>query len=244
MRRSNLLARQGRRPSGLLGHVIGRIMARETRAANLIALERLDLSAHDDVLEVGFGHGRTLAAAAEVVTEGRLAGVDPSEVMLQIARQRNATAWREGRMDLKLGVSDDLPWAADNFDKAFAVHIIYFWRRPARDLAEIHRVLRPGGRLVLGYRPSEDAGFARDFPAEIYAIRTIAEIERLVASVGFSGVATCSRTLGHSLMAWTMADKRQHAAHGKQTDKGEGGEDRRDAEAGFAFRDRGLPVLP
>jgi ubiquinone/menaquinone biosynthesis C-methylase UbiE len=211
MRRSTLLARQGSRPSGLLGHVIGRIMARETHAANLIALERLGLAADDDVLEVGFGHGRTLAAAAQVVTEGRLAGVDPSQVMLQIARQRNAAALRAGRMDLKLGVSDELPWGADSFDKAFAVHTIYFWRRPARDLAEIHRVLRPGGRLVLGYRPSEDAGFARDFPAEIYTIRTIPEIERLVVSVGFSGIETRTKAIGRSLMAWTVA----------QTEKGD-----------------------
>jgi SAM-dependent methyltransferase len=208
MRRSNLLARQGRRPSGILGHVVGRIMARETHAANRIALERLDLAADDDVLEVGFGHGRTLAAAAQLVTKGRLAGVDPSEVMLQIARQRNGALLRSGRLDLRLGVSDQLPWAADSFDKAYAVHTIYFWRQPARDLAEIHRVLRPGGRLVLGFRPSEDASFVRDFPAEIYAIRPIAEIERLLAAAGFSGVETCSKALGQSLMAWTVAHKR------------------------------------
>jgi SAM-dependent methyltransferase len=207
MRRSNLLARQGRRPSGLLGHIIGRIMARETHAANLVALERLDLAPTDDVLEVGFGHGRTLTAAAQVVTAGRLAGIDPSEVMLQIARQRNAASLRGGRLELNLGVSEHLPWPAASFDKAFAVHTIYFWPQPARDLAEIHRVLRPGGRLVLGYRPSEDPGFARDFPAEIYSIHSVAEIERLVAEAGFSGVETCSKALGHSLMAWTLAQK-------------------------------------
>jgi SAM-dependent methyltransferase len=115
---------------------------------------------------------------------------------------------RNGRVELKLGVSEHLPWPADCFDKAYAVHTIYFWRQPARDLAEIHRVLRPGGRLVLGYRPSEDAGFARDFPAEIYNIRSIAEIERLVAEAGFSDVETQTRALGHSLMAWTVAQKR------------------------------------
>lgn len=207
MRRSNLLARQGRRPSGLLGQIVGRIMARETHMANLIALDVLALSPTDDVLEVGFGHGRTLAEAALLVTAGRLAGVDPSEVMLRIARGRNAASLKSGRMDLKLGVSEHLPWPAESFDKAYAVHTIYFWAQPARDLAEIHRVLRPGGRLVLGYRPSEDAGFARDFPADIYNIRSIAEIERVVSEAGFSGVETRSKALGASLMAWTVATK-------------------------------------
>lgn len=207
MRRSSLIARQGRRPSGLLGHIVGRIMARETHAANLIALDVLALSPTDDVLEVGFGHGRTLAEAALLVTEGRLAGVDPSEVMLRIARGRNAASLKTGRMELKLGVSEHLPWPVDSFDKAYAVHTIYFWPRPARDLQEIHRVLRPGGRLVIGYRPGEDAGFARDFPADIYNIRSIAEIESLVSGAGFSGVETLSKLVERGRLAWTVATK-------------------------------------
>ena len=207
MRRSSLIARQGRRPSGLLGLIVGRIMARETHAANLIALDVLALSPTDDVLEVGFGHGRTLAEAALLVTEGRLAGVDPSEVMLRIARGRNAASLKTGRMELKLGVSEHLPWPIDSFDKVYAVHTIYFWPRPARDLQEIHRVLRPGGRLVIGYRPGEDAGFARDFPADIYNIRSIAEIESLVSGAGFSGVETRSKLVERGRLAWTVATK-------------------------------------
>ena len=47
MKRSESLARQGRQPSGWLGHIVGRIMARETHAANLVALEHLDLQPAD-----------------------------------------------------------------------------------------------------------------------------------------------------------------------------------------------------
>ncbi|MEO8115093.1 MAG: class I SAM-dependent methyltransferase [Phenylobacterium sp.] len=207
MKRSNLLARQGRLPSGLLGHIVGRIMARETHAANLVALEALDLAPDDRVLEVGFGHGRTLAAAARTVIKGRLAGVDPSAVMLQIARNRNAEALRSGRMELKPGLSEHLPYPDASFNKAYAVHTIYFWRRPERDLREIHRILTPGGRLVLGFRPSEDEGFSRDFPAEVYHIRSMAEVERAISSAGFSGVETVSRPMGKGLMAWATARK-------------------------------------
>lgn len=202
------IARQGRQPAGLLGQIVGRIMAHETHAANLATLDLLDLAADDDVLEVGFGHGRTLAEAARTVTTGHLAGIDPSEVMLQIARRRNAAALRRGRMDLKLGVSEALPWADRRFDKAYAVHTIYFWPRPERELAEIHRVLKPGGRLVLGFRPAEDPGFAANFPAEVYAIRPVAEVERLLSSVGFARVETLSKPAGRGLLAWTVAHKR------------------------------------
>ena len=205
MKRSTLIARQGRQPSGLLGHLVGRIMARETHAANLIALQALNLAPDDRVLEVGVGHGRTLAAAARTVTEGRLAGIDPSRVMLRIARGRNAAALRTGRMELALGVSEHLPYAAGAFNKAYAVHTIYFWPRPERDLAEIHRVLAPGGRLVIGFRPSHDTGFARDFPAEIYHVRSVGEVEHAISAAGFSGIETICQPMRQGLMAWTTA---------------------------------------
>jgi len=207
MKRSVLIARQGRQPSGWLGHIVGRIMARETEAANRIALERLDLEPTDRLLEVGFGHGRTLAAAAELVTKGRIAGVDPSEVMLDIARRRNAGLLRAGRLELVRGTSERLPFADGDFNKLLSVHTIYFWADPARDLAELHRVTAPGGRLVIGFRPSEDATFARDFPPEVYHIRPIAEVERLIRAAGFSEVDTASRPMGAGLMAWTAARK-------------------------------------
>lgn len=207
MKRSNLLARQGRQPSGILGHIVGRIMGRETEAANRIALERLGLAPDDQLLEVGFGHGRTLAAAAQVVTRGRLAGVDPSEVMMGIARGRNTALLRAGRLDLRLGSSQRLPFGDGQFNKVLTVHTIYFWPSPERDLAELSRVMKPGGRIVIGFRPSEDAGFARDFPAAVYHIRSIAEVERLVSAAGFAEVDTLRGPMGSGQVAWTTALK-------------------------------------
>ena len=207
MKRSESLARQGRQPSGWLGHIVGWIMARETHDANLVALEQLDLQPADRMLESGFGHGRTLATAAKRITAGRLAGIDPSNVMLRIARGRNARTLRCGRMNLTLGSSDQLPFPAASFDKALAVHTIYFWPSPERDLAEIYRVMAPGALLVIGFRPGEDQNFARDFPATIYSIRSIAEVESLLSAAGFSNVATLCRPTGTGLMAWTSARK-------------------------------------
>jgi SAM-dependent methyltransferase len=207
MKRSIALARQGRSPSGLLGHIVGRIMAAETQAANRIALDLLELKPDDGLLEIGSGHGRTLAAAAESVTRGTLVGVDSSPVMLQIARRRNRAALRSGRMQIIAGASDQLPFEAAAFDKALAVHVIYFWLRPQVELAETWRVLKPGGRLVIGFRPGEDAGFAANFPAEIYHVRSMVEVETLLIQAGFVEVRTISKALGRGLMAWSRARK-------------------------------------
>src|SRR6516165_3089565 len=117
MRRPQFVARQSGRPSGLLGEVVGRIMAHETVAENRVALDLLDLQPGDRVLEIGFGHGRSLAAAMASVTNGFVAGIDHSEVMLRIARKRNASALRARRMELTLGDSESLPYPDGRFNK-------------------------------------------------------------------------------------------------------------------------------
>src|SRR5258708_31433721 len=85
MRRPEFLARQGRCPSGFLGSVVGRIMAHETAPENAVAVQLLQLKPTDHVLEVGFGHGRTVRAMVKQVPDGRVAGVDVSKEMLHLA---------------------------------------------------------------------------------------------------------------------------------------------------------------
>ena len=207
MRKPLAIARQSRLPSGLLGQIVGRVMARETRDTNQAALARLQLKTDDRLLEIGCGHGWTLAAAAQTVTSGRLVGVDPSEVMLQIAGRRNTSDIRLGRVELIRGSSDRLPFPDASFDKALAVHTIYFWPEPQRDLAEILRVLVPGGHFVLGYRPGEDPGFARKYPSQVYHIRPTADVERAMEEGGFADVRTEIVTSRSGLLALTDGRK-------------------------------------
>src|SRR5262249_18274702 len=57
MRRPEFIARLSGCPTGVLGSLIARIMAKETLATNTYALRLLELQPTDHVLEVGFGHG-------------------------------------------------------------------------------------------------------------------------------------------------------------------------------------------
>lgn len=163
MRRPEFIAKQSRCPTGLLGWLIGRIMEAETTAENDAALERLDLTPADRVLEVGFGPGRALARAAGVVTAGSVAGVEVSEEMLGMATRRCARFIRHGRVELRLGTAEKLPFESAFFDKVYSVHTLYFWEGPAEVVAELRRVLktgRPARALLSTERGRRHRGFS------------------------------------------------------------------------------------
>ena len=185
MRRPEFIARQGRCPSGWLGRVVARIMAHETSAENHVALQLLRVDRGHRVLEIGFGHGRTLARAASMAGEGRVAGVDASPTMVEMAKSFNRELVQQRRMDLRIADGAQLPFESDSFDRVFSVHTIYFWPDPVEHLEEARRVLRPGGRFVIGFRPPSEPVRSK-FSARVYTFRTPQEIRDMLFSAGFT----------------------------------------------------------
>ena len=80
--------------------------------------------------------------------------------MVRKARAHNASAIKGGRVDLRHGTVDSLPFDSNTFDKAIAINSMQVWPDTIAGLGEIRRVLRPGGRIGLGFtrysgQPSE-----------------------------------------------------------------------------------------
>lgn len=143
------IGRQLAHPRGAAGRLVGRLMARVNRAPYRLALEALAPAATDRVLEVGFGPGEGLQALARQVPDGEIHGIEGSAEMLRQAARRNAGTLACGRMTLLEGDFRHLPWPDATFDKVLAVNVAYFFDAEGRAMAEIRRVLRPGGRVVL-----------------------------------------------------------------------------------------------
>jgi len=188
------IARQSGHPSGWFGEIVARVMAFDTLPANRIAERELGLRAGEAVIEVGCGSGWTLRRLA-ASGAGFLAGVDGSEVMVRLARRRLRRRIAEGNAEVSLATSDALPYPAASFDAALAVHVVYFWANPLADLREIHRVLRPGGRVLLGYRPRDEQAEAA-LPASVYTLRTIGETVELLQKAGFETTSSTTHPLG------------------------------------------------
>ncbi len=189
MRRPEFIARLSGCPTGLLGSFIARIMARETLATNEYALQLLHLTPTDRVLEIGFAHGRTIQRAADAVPQGSVAGVEVSEQMVRMASRHNRYHIAAGRVVLKLSDGTKLPFGDSTFDKAYCVHVLYFWPEPQNPLREIFRVLQPGGTFLLGFRSHSDK-HAGDFPTTIYRFYDPSDVESLLARCGFQAIKT------------------------------------------------------
>ncbi len=105
---------------------------------------RLSVGPADRVLDVGCGTGVLLAELARAHAHASLAGVDAVNEMLSIARRRLPPA-----VDLRQGWAQQLPWEDASFDVVVSCNMFHYIRQLRAALAEMARVLRRGGRLVI-----------------------------------------------------------------------------------------------
>ena len=123
----------------------GKLREMRQRTANLARIQP-----GDAVLDVGCGTGTlALEVARHVGQAGRVAGVDPGAE--QIARARAKAARRNAPIEFQVGVIEQLPFPDQTFDVVLSTLMMHHLPAPLRrlGLAEIARVLKPGGRLVI-----------------------------------------------------------------------------------------------
>jgi SAM-dependent methyltransferase len=161
------------------------LMNRGNAALNAYSLAQLGLLQTERVLEVGFGGGaalpRLLSKAAYVC------GVDASPDVVNAANARFANAIRSGRADFLSGTIEHLPLPDDSFDKVLSVHTVYFWKSLDGGAREISRVLKNGGRVILGFVPKTTMD-RMGMPPDIFTPREPDEIAAALQEAGFSAI--------------------------------------------------------
>ena len=119
------------------------------------ALGDLVVRGDERVLDVGCGDGRVTAMVADRLTTGSLIGVDPSEAMVEAARQRFSA---HGGLHFEVGTAATLTYEAD-FDLVTSFDALHWETRWQPAIERIRRALKNGGRALLvfvcdGERPS------------------------------------------------------------------------------------------
>lgn len=147
----------------------------------------LDPGPEDELLDVACGEGAFLA---EHTSRARhVAGVDLSEVKVGLARRRLADRIAAGTAEIVKGDAGSLPWTDARFSAVTSMDAFGLFPEPERVLAEMCRVLRPGGRaaMQIGFKVAD--GTATHKMLGTFWVWNEAEVRRMTEAAGFDVVA-------------------------------------------------------
>ncbi len=176
-------------PRGVRGWLAAQVVARLTGEANRWLVDCLEVGPDDRLLDVGCGPGLAVAYAAGA-RGARAVGVDTSDVMVRQARRRNRQSIAAGRVGIDRADAARLPFADASFTAAGSLNSLQFWPEPQAGLAELHRVLVPGGRVAVVLMARSDDPEGPAIPA------WVAETAEMMGAVGFTQLGAASRTFG------------------------------------------------
>ncbi len=155
------------------GNAYERLMGRWSRLAGAQFLDWLDAPANLNWIDVGCGNGAFTEALIARAAPLAVTGIDPSDGQIAFARTRPGAKMAEFRV----GDAQALPFPDNSFDAASMALVIVFVADPAKAVAEMARVVRPGG-LVATYMWEFPTGFPHAPLAEAMKSLGLATPER------------------------------------------------------------------
>jgi ubiquinone/menaquinone biosynthesis C-methylase UbiE len=181
----------------------------DTARSGVTAVDERDLLPHlrgmleglaaPKVLDIATGTGRVpLLLASQAWFGGKVCGIDITPGMLAQAHAKIAAAGLGSRVALREGDASALPWPDGMFDLVTSLEALEFFPRPRRALAEMARVLRPGGGLLISKYPD---GWARTLPLKGL---TQHSMKRALERLNFGAIEVCDWQPGHYelVIAW------------------------------------------
>jgi ubiquinone/menaquinone biosynthesis C-methylase UbiE len=135
-------------------------------------LSHVTIKQQDTILDVGCGGGRTISKLATIASQGKVYGVDYSEVSVAVARKLNARRIDHGRVEIREGSVSELSFEDDAFDLVTAVETHFWWPDLLVGMREIRRILKPGGTLIIVAEVYKGAATKTAKLMEHYAPRT------------------------------------------------------------------------
>lgn len=188
------LVNQARKPSGKMGRIIAKGMNKGHAKLAKWGLSKIVIEPNDIILDIGCGGGGNIKRFAEIITDGKIYGIDYSEIAVSVSREINKRYIENGTVEIYNASVSSLPFKDDFFNIVSGFEAYYFWPDLPTDLKEIYRVLKPKGKLILvneGYlcnnekrrKKVEKWSKLGQFP-----LHTPEEYNHLLAKAGFSNI--------------------------------------------------------
>lgn len=153
---------QLRKPTGDQGRTVAKFISKHNKPPMMWAISNLNIKPNDTVLEIGYGTGHAIKEISKLLSNGKIIGIDFSDIMKDDATELNKDEIQNGKVILQLSDINDLD-KINFFNKILGINVLYFWEEPIEILKKLHSSLKPKGRIVLflyhkDYR-SDDSSF-------------------------------------------------------------------------------------
>jgi arsenite methyltransferase len=180
----SMVAGQLGRPHGILSPIVARALNRGNERAIVAAVEAAETPRGGAAADVGFGGGVGLQLLLNGIgDDGVVHGIDIADDMLRRAKSTFGRDVRSGRLRLSAGSLTDLPLDDVSIDAVITVNTVYFIADLDAACTELARVLRPGGRAVIGIG-DPDVMAKMPFTKHGLTLRPVAEIAAALQNSG------------------------------------------------------------
>lgn len=153
----SFFAKQARKPSGLFGQLFtGKLLNKANASLEDMGLKLMDIEPNSTILEIGFGNGRLISKMGKILSSGKITGIDISKEMITQAEKKNNALIKSGKVELIEASVEKIPIEDEKFDIIFTANTIYFWPNPEKNINEVKRTLKPGGKFYCALRPKEE----------------------------------------------------------------------------------------
>jgi len=176
-------------PDGETGKQVGLLMNEGNKHICLNSYKVLAPKGDDRILEIGMGNGFFIPELLSLADNLTYVGVDYSSTMVGEALVLNAELLESKQVELLEASIEKLPFDDNSFDCIATTNTLYFWPDPGPNAQELLRVLRPEGRLLIGYR---EKAFMDKIEISNYGFTqyTTNDVEALLSNAGFRAVQT------------------------------------------------------
>jgi ubiquinone/menaquinone biosynthesis C-methylase UbiE len=176
-------------PRGFMGRIILALMNVGHKSIYDNVARVLKLQPEDDLVEVACGNGYFLKKYASHVRS--VAGLDLSELCVKLATKKNKKRVAAKTAEFVQGEATQLPWEDNKFSAATSMASFMIFPKPLESLKEMHRVLRPGGRVVVGIEWNAEDGKDHSKDVKKYGMKlwTENEVRNMLDEAGFSDIA-------------------------------------------------------
>ncbi len=183
------LAAQLKKPEGEDGKEVGKKMNIGNKYICINSYKVLNPQTNSLILEIGMGNGLFIQEVLNLNNDLKYIGLDFSQTMIDEATKLNQKLIDEQKVSFVNGSIESLPFEDNSIDYVTSTNTIYFWPNLKENAKEIYRVLKPDGKILIGYRSKKRMNKI-ELTKYGFNKYTETEVENLLESTGFKKIKT------------------------------------------------------